>query len=116
MTYQDIQEALSAAGIEVRYPGAKQGICTLPYTVVQNFGTYQYADSNRLGYTVIAVHCYVPLNQYPELQKLINRVKAALSPLYPDLRPTGSESNHTINDNFKAHESYVEYMIQKRLF
>lgn len=116
MTYENIQDALSAAGIEVRYPGIKQGICTSPYAVIQDLGTYPYAESNRLGYTVVGVHCYAPLNQYPELYRLIKRVKSALETLAPDLRPTGNESNHTINNDFRAHESYVEYMIQKRLF
>lgn len=116
MTYQDIKNALSAAGIDVRYPGAKPGICTSPYVVVQSGGTYPYAVSNRLGYTLISVHCYVPLPNYAGLEPLVKQVKAALAPLYPDLRPTGNQGIDMINDNFKAHESFVEYMIQKRLF
>ena len=116
MTYNDILETLSAAGIEVHFPGAKPEICNSPYVVVQDFGTYDYAQSRRLGYTLIEVHCYVPVNQYPQLDSLIGSVKAALAPLAVDLRPTGNEGIHDINDTFRAHTGYVEYMIQKRLY
>lgn len=115
MTYQDIKNALAAAGIDVRLPGAKPGICKEPYVVVQENGTYPYAAFYRLGYTLITVHCYVPLQRYTDLEALVSRVKAALVPLSPDLRPTGNRGIDSINDTFKAHESSVEYMIQKRL-
>lgn len=116
MMYGDIKSALSGAGIDVRYPGAKQGICTAPYVVVQMSGTYPYAESNRLGYTLITVHCYAPLPDYSALDELVVRVRAALRPLSPDLRPTGYQTMNTINDRFQAHESSVEYMVQRRIF
>lgn len=116
MTYNDIVTALKEAGIAVYHPGARAGVCTEPYTVVQDSGTYQYAASRRLGYTLVLVHCYVPLGNYPALALLAGRVKDALRPLLPDLRPTGNEGLHEINDTFRAHESTVEYLIQKKLF
>lgn len=116
MTYNDIITALSGAGIAVYHPGMKEGVCTAPYVVVQNTGTYQYAQSQRLGYTLMSVICYAPIGRYGELDALIARVKAALASLAPDLRPTGNEGIHTVNDRFRAYESYVEYMLQKRLF
>ena len=116
MTYDDIVTALTGAGITVKYPGAKPGVCSSPYVVVQNFGTYDYAQSRRLGYTLIEVHCYVTVNQYQQLDSFISSVKAALAPLALDLRPTGNEGIHDINDTFRAHTGYVEYMIQKRLY
>ena len=115
MTYNDILETLSAAGIEVHFPGAKPEICNSPYVVVQDFGTYDYAQSRRLGYTLIEVHCYVPVGRYPLLDTLVGQVRAALSALSPDLRPTGRESVHIVNDRFRAHECTVEYMVQKKL-
>lgn len=115
MNYSDITDALSRADIDVALPGARQGVCVSPYAVVQKTGTYRYASSPRLGYTVITVHCYVPLGCYGQLDILIGRVKAALRTLSPDLRPSGSEGIHLINDHFRAHESSVQYMLQKRL-
>ena len=38
----------------------------------------------------------------------------ALTALEPDLRPTGHHGVHLINDRFRAHEGYVQYMIQRR--
>ena len=113
MIYSDIQTALARAGITVFDPAAKQDICRQPYAVVQNMGSYRYAQSHRLGYTLLSVHCYVPLNHYDELDDLMVRVKTALAALAPDLRPVGNEGIHTINDRFKAHESYVQYLVQK---
>lgn len=114
MIYADIQNALMTAGIDVRSPAAKQGVCTSPYVVAQDMGTYRYAQSNRLVYTLISVHCYVPLVNYDELSVLVQQVETALEELAPDLRPTGSRGIHTINDKFRAHETYLEYMVQKR--
>ena len=108
MTYDDIMTALAGAGIAVQYPGAKPGICT-------SYGTYPYAQSTHLGYTLIEIHCYAPIGNYPALPLLISQVKAALAPLAADLRPTGGEGTHDINDTFKAHHGTVQYMLQKRL-
>ena len=116
MDYQDIMDGLRRAGIDVRYPGAKQGICNSPYVVVQDYGTYPYAQSAHLGYTLIEVHCYAPVGNYPALPQLIAQVKTALAPFFHDLRPTGDEDIHDINDTFKAHHGTVQYMLQKRLF
>ena len=116
MTYDDIMTALAGAGIDVRYPGAKQGICNSPYVVVQDYGTYPYAQSAHLGYKLIEIHCYAPIVNYPALPQLIAQVKAALVPLAADLRPTGGEDTHDINDTFKAHHGTVQYMVQKRLY
>ena len=116
MTYDDIMTALAGAGIDVRYPGAKQGICNSPYVVVQDFGTYPYAQSTHLGYKLIEIHCYAPIGNYPALPQLIAQVKNALAPFSPDLRPTGGEGIHDINDTFRAHEGAVQYMLQKRLY
>ena len=114
MTYNDIVTALKEAGITVYHPGARAGVCTEPYAVVQDSGTYQYAASRRLGYTLVLVHCYAPLQSYDMLDDLIERVKSALKSLEPDLRPAGNESPHIINDKFRAHEASIDYYFQRR--
>ena len=114
MNYLNIIDELSEAGIDVAFHGAKQDICIAPYVVVQKMGTFPYAQSNALGYSLYSVHCYVPLYGYELLDNLIERVKAALKCLEPDLRPLGSESAHLINDKFRAHEGSIQYMTQRR--
>lgn len=115
MNYINILDELAGAGIDVAFPGAKQGICAAPYVVVQNMGTHRFAQSDGLGYSLYEVHCYVPLADYRLLPLLIERVKAALQPLAPDLRPVGDERVHLINDRFRAHEGSVQYLVQRRL-
>ncbi len=114
MNGENIRTALRAAGIAVLAPAAAQGVCLSPYTVVQHMGTYRYAQSNRLTYTLWSVHCYVPLSDYEALGVLVERVRAALAALAPDLRPTGSEGVHIVNDKFRAHETYLEYLVQQK--
>lgn len=116
MNYFDIINRLSGDGLDVALPGYRNGVCSSPYVVVQKSGTYRYAQSPALGYTLFTVHCYVPLYSYEQLDTLIRRVKSALKALEPDLRPVGNEGIFTINDSFKAHEGYLEFMLQKRLF
>ncbi len=115
MNYSDVVNTLSRSGIDVAQPGAKPGICTSPYVVVQNAGTYRYAQSAGLGYTLVSVHCYTPLYAYEQLMILIERVKSALRCLEPDLRYAGNEAVHIINDSFRANEGSVQYLIQRSL-
>ncbi|MBQ9901073.1 MAG: hypothetical protein IJM51_01615 [Clostridia bacterium] len=114
MNYPDIVNRLLDAGIDVAMPGTKQGICTSPYAVVQNAGTFRYAQSDRLGYTLITVHCYVPLYNYEQLDTLLQSVRSSLDALYPDLRFAGNEGAHIINDHFKANEGSLQYIIQRK--
>ena len=78
MTYDDIMTALAGAGIAVQYPGAKPGICTSPYAVVQDYGTYPYAQSTHLGYKLIEIHCYTPIGNYPALPLRSRRLSPPL--------------------------------------
>lgn len=114
MIYSDITDRLCSAGIDVALPGARSGLCSAPYAVVQHSGTFRYAASRRLGYSLITVHCYVPLFRYDQLDILIRKVKSALKSLEPDLRYQGTLSPHIINDNFRAHEASLQYIIQRR--
>ena len=114
MNYSDIIHTLSDAGLDVALPGAKQDVCTSPYVVVQDAGTYPFAGAPALGYSLFTVHCYVPLRAYRQLPILIESVKSALAALAPDLRPTGDSGVHLINDKFRAHEGSVQYVILRR--
>jgi hypothetical protein len=115
MDYSDITSALSAAGIDVMLPGAKQDVCLAPYVVVQRLGTFPFAGTRGAGYSLVAVHCFVPLGRYPSLAPLAERVKDALRPLEPDLRPSGGESAHFINDRFRAHAVTLQYVVLRTL-
>lgn len=115
MNYSDIINTLSNADIDVALPAAKQGICTSPYVVVQSSGTYPYAISRSLCYSLVTVRCFVPLNSYQLLDTLVRSVSDALAPLAPDLRATGNQSLHSVNDKFRAHECSVQYLFQHRI-
>ena len=49
MNYFDIVNTLYRSGLDVALPGARQGVCTSPYVVVQDGGTFRYAQSAGLG-------------------------------------------------------------------
>jgi len=114
--YDELKQILRDAGMTVQNPGQHPDKCTSPYIVVQNTGTYPSIASNRTGYTLVTVHCYVPLNSYGKLQPLINSVKQAVWPHRSNYRPTGNEGIHVIDQNFMAHTSYIEYQVLRRLY
>ena len=115
MDYSAITAALSAAGIDVLLPGAKPDVCLAPYVVVQRLGTFPFAASRDVGYSPVAVHCFVPLGCYHSLAPLAEAVRSALRPLEPDLRPSGEESAHFINDKFRAHAVTLQFVILRTL-
>lgn len=115
--YEKIKSQLAAAGVRVYLPGMYKGECREPYVVVQDSGTYSTAETRRSGYSLIAVWCFVPLNQYSLLSSLVTTVKKALYPFHGTLlAPTGNEGTHSINNTYKSHTTYVEYQVLRKLF
>lgn len=111
--WQRIYSALRDAGINVYPSGAHFGVCSAPYCVVQQAGTYSSGGDSfgRTSYTGYYIHAYVPLGSYRKLSELISSIRAALAPLEDEriIYSTGAESVHLIDDAFAAHTAYVEY-------
>lgn len=120
IVYNTVKSILRDNDIDVYLPGqypndGASGVCRSPYVVIQNGGTYSLGLGYVSGYTLLRVHAYVPINQYPILSELIAKIKKLLAPLDDMIYPTGNEFIHVIDDNRKAHTTYIEYQILRRI-
>ncbi len=107
--YRTIKKALIGAGIQTYAPGEKNGICTAPYAVIREAGTYPFAV-HKNGYTLWVVHLYVPLSKYRELAPLQERVKTVLKG-FSELKETGNVSPDIIEEKYQAHTRSMEYQL-----
>lgn len=107
--YRAIKKALLEAKIQTYAPGEKNGACTAPYVVIREAGTYPFAVRKN-GYTLWAVHFYVPLSRYSELSALQERAKTVLRN-FSELRETGNVSPDGIDERFQAHTRSMEYQV-----
>lgn len=110
-----IQTTLTDGGMLVYDPGAHPDVCSAAYIVVRPMGTYPTAESSRLGYRLVNVILYVPLDDHDQLDTMNNQVKELLDPLRSQIRPTGNVGADMIEAEYKAHSRSLEYMILKRL-
>lgn len=106
---------LRGAGVLVYSPAEHPDICKAPYVVLRYSGTYASITSAKVGSSTIEVNCYVPLAQYDQLFLLKKQVKAIMKALEHQIKPTGHESADLPSDTYKAHTSYIEYQVLKRL-
>ena len=102
-------DAFNETGIEIYPPATKNGECKNPYVVLKTEGSTQIPGYSS-EYHYYSFLCYVPQNQYSELEKLKSKVKKVLSDkMYPILMPTGEESTSFFDSSIKAHMSYIMY-------
>lgn len=109
------KQLLNAAGILVYDPGQAIGECKAPYAVVRCAGNYQTIASRRLTYTLMMIHCYVPLDgtQNSALATLSDAVKAAMRAMKRQAMPTGREDPDLIAIDYKALTRAIEYQVLK---
>ncbi len=109
------KQLLKAAGILAYDPGQQIGECKAPYTVVHSYGNYQTIQSARITYTLLLVHCYVPLNgnQTAALGALVDRVRAAMAGMRGQAKDTGREEPDMVDEQFRALGRALEYQVLK---
>lgn len=105
---------LKDAGFEVYSPGQHKGLCLSSYIVLRDGSTNAFAGQNRVGYSMLEVHLYHPIDRYSTLQDYRRQVKDSLKKL-SDLRYIGQESPALIDDDKQAHAIFIEYQVLKRL-
>ncbi len=105
---------LKRKGLEVYFPGQKQGLCERSYSVVKDNGQYAMGDTNKVGYSTINIIVFCPLSKYSQIGKYKKIIKGHMKEL-ENLTPTGYESPVLIEDKVKAYTMHIEYKILKRL-
>ena len=109
------KQLLKDAGILVYEPGQAVGECRAPYAVVRCAGNYQTIASRRLTYTLMMIHCYVPLDgtQTSALATLTDAVKAAMRAMAHQAMFTGRVDPDLIASDYKALTRAIEYQVLK---
>ncbi len=106
---------LQEYGVTAYDPGQHTGPCKEAYTVVHCYGNYQTVESARLSYTLLLIHCYVPLDgmQTQALSDLTDCVKRVMRGMKRQAKPTGREEPDMVESEFRALSRTIEYQILK---
>lgn len=105
---------LKSKGIDVYSPGQHQGECITPYTVVKDGGSSQllsYSSTQPL-YDIL---CYVPKDNYSQLEPYLHKVREAMKELYPMVVPTYFETPSFLDDSVKGHMVSMEYRAANKI-
>lgn len=112
--WQKINLYLQGKGYNVYSPGQKRDKCTDSYIVIKENGVYGQEGGNQLGYKMIDIIIYHPLNKYSSMEAYLESVKKDLKEI-KELRSTGNETPIIIDDEVKAYTSSIEYQALKTL-
>lgn len=99
---------LTEEGFEVYFPAQKVGECLSPYVVVKEVTTSQYLDYSST-ITYYDLMCYVPKDNYSQVEPFMERVKKSMKKLMPMMKPTYSETQSFYDDTVKGHMKSVQY-------
>ncbi|HHV39114.1 MAG TPA: hypothetical protein GXX70_06470 [Tepidimicrobium sp.] len=95
-------------------PGQHKGICEEKYCIIKENNQVPYFNTNRLGYKLIDIILFVPLNSYIQVKPYAVEIRAAMKEL-ENLRKTGNETPVIVDDKKEAYTMSIEYIIQKKL-
>ena len=112
--WQSIFRHLKKEGFEVYSPGMKTGECTSKYIVVKNDGSSRHTSFST-DVDLYAVMCYVPKDNYSELESYVQQVKEAMKGLKPMVLPYGMQTPSYYDDTYKAHTISITYKNNKKI-
>lgn len=112
--WQTTFKHLQINGIDVYPPGAKAGECKHKYVVLKNAGSSQHSSVST-DIDLYDVMCYVPQNQYSELETFVQQVKSIMVSLYPMVQPHGVQTPSYFDDKVKAHTISITYRNYKKI-
>lgn len=112
--WQDIFNFLKSKGFNIFSPAMKTGECTEKYLVLQNGPGEKYATFSSIKDTY-TIMCFVPKNNYSELEVYKNEVMEAMKEMEPMIMPTYSVSNSYYDDAIKAHMLTIDYTNNKKI-
>jgi len=112
--WMDLYDHLKAKGFEVYPPASKRGQCLQPYVVAMQESTMElYGFSSEQDY--YSVMCYVPINQYMNIQKFVNSVKLAMKSAYPMFTPSGNVTQPYLDTAIHGWMVSIEYVNYRKV-
>lgn len=111
--WEQIYQHLEAEGFEVYSPSTKIGVCERPYLVVtiDTGNAHPVYSTNIDLYTIL---CYVPLNQYSKLERLVLNVRKSMAKLKPLVKSNGFMTPSFADDVIKAHMVSLQFVNYKK--
>lgn len=112
--WQDIFLFLKNKGYNIYSPSTKEGECKEKYIVLKNDGATKHPSFSTMIdlYTVL---CYVPKQNYSQLEPYVQQVKKDLKEIEPLIKPYGLETQSYYDDTIKAHMISVQYKNYKKM-
>lgn len=112
--WQDIYKHLKKSGFAVYSPGQHEGECTSPYVVVKDAGTSRVGNfsSNQALYDIL---CYVPKDQFSQLEPFVQQLETSMKGLYPMVRPAHYKTPSFYDDTVKGHMISVQYINYQKI-
>lgn len=112
--WQDIYKHLVKEGFDAYSPGQHEGECITPYVVIKDAGATQYGNfsSTRNLYDIM---CYVPKEQFSQLEPFVQKLQVAMIKMYPVIRPTHYKTPSFYDDTVKGHMISVQYLNYKKI-
>lgn len=111
---KQIYDNIKEAGFDVYFPTQHKGECKKRYVVIKQSGVYKplNVSTERPLYTIM---CYVPENNYSDLEKMIRVVKQSMRKLFPMLFYAGNETESFYDEDVKAHMVSFQYQGERKL-
>lgn len=114
MMVKRIYDHLKSKNLNPYFIGQHKGECLEKYCVIKENVQTNYSGTNVLGYKLIDIIIFVPINSYIELENYKKEILESIREL-KSLRKTGNETPAIVDDTKKAYTISVEYQIMKKL-
>lgn len=95
-------------------PGKHKGICEERYCIVKENSQVPRFNTNKLGYKLIDIILFVPLNSYIQVEPYAREIRETMKEI-KFLRKTGNETPVIVDDKKEAYTMSIEYIVQKKL-
>lgn len=109
-----IYDHLKDKDLNPYFIGQHSGECKERFCIVREGSQMASISSNKVGYRVIDVILFVPLNSYIQVDPYIKELRAAMKEL-SYLRKTGTETPAIVDDEKQAYTASIEYQLFKKL-
>lgn len=115
MLWNIIYNKLKSDGFDVYTPGQHKGDCLSPYVVVCPSNTIRLEEfsSNVLYCEVL---CYVPQENFSNLEPYVLSVKQSIKHLYPQVRESHFETSGFADSSNKSHMWSIQYQAYQQFF
>ena len=105
---------LKEKGLNPYAPGQHEGQCMERYCVIGESSQVPFFNNRHVGYRLIDIMAFVPLESYVEIESYVKEIKVAMKEL-AFIRCTGNETPIIADNEKKAYTTSIEYQIIKRL-